>query len=95
MAGAAVVPAAASSRGMPPLALRSNGLDAPEAAPITEDFDRERFLLRQIRRADKLRVLHTVSPLEQSLDDPFGFQRTESARMNITIALPAVLDRLL
>ncbi len=79
---------------MPQLALRANALYEPKAAPVAEDIDGQRLLLRQIRCANKLRVLHTVSPTEQSLDDPFGFQRTESARMNITIALPA-LDRLL
>jgi hypothetical protein len=76
------------------VAMRPCRLQALEAPPVTKHIDRECFLLRQIRRADELRVPHAVSPSEQSLDDPFGARRAEDAGMNIAVALPT-LDRLL
>ena len=49
---------------------------------------RARLLLRQIRGADELGVGHTVSPLEDRLNNPLSPQRTEAPRRDIAVALP-------
>ena len=65
-----------------------------EAAAISQDVQGEGLLLRHIGGADELRVLPPVTSSEYRLYDPFGRQRAEAARMNITVALSS-LDWLL
>jgi hypothetical protein len=68
--------------------------NALEAAAVRQDIHRECLLQRRIGGADELCMLPPVTSCEYGLYDPFGRQRAEAARMNITVAL-SPLDWLL